>query len=147
MHRSLTDVVAGMFDFHSCSVPAAGSLVLSPRSRRDNNMDDLCTTMLVVNGNKIKTAATVSTKSHGDDDCDCGGIDEDSDDNNDVIIRSWPLDIVVRRPLVLSALSTKVFWSLSHMPTRARRTHTLARVSAASLSVCSSSRRWRKHKF
>jgi len=75
----------------------------------------------------MKTAAAVSTKSHGDDDCDCGGIDEDSDvDDNNIIIRSWPLAIVVRRPLILSALSTKGFRGLSHMPTHARRTHTLA---------------------
>lgn len=39
-YRSLTVVVVvGMFDFHSCSVPAAGSLVLSPRCRR-LDMDD-----------------------------------------------------------------------------------------------------------
>jgi len=53
-YRSLTVVVVGMFDFHSCSVPAAGSLALSPRCRR-RDMDDGY-------GGNDKTNAAVATR-------------------------------------------------------------------------------------
>lgn len=54
-YRSLTVVVVGMFDFHSCSVPAAGSLALSPRCRRRDMDDRYCS------GND-KTNAAVATR-------------------------------------------------------------------------------------
>jgi len=73
----------------------------------------------------------MSTQSLGLQYCDCGNycgsIDKDKDnENNNTIIRSSPLDIVVRRPLVQSALSTKGFRGCHTCPhARAGHTHSI----------------------